>query len=73
MKVWTLMIQRNLMIPGIEWKGNEWTLIIQKSVVIPASPMVLFSFKSQLYSLFPRMNSIHCGYDPILLSEVTSR
>ena len=48
MKVWTLMIQRNLMIPGIEWKGNEWTLLIQKSMVIHASPMVLFSFKSQL-------------------------
>ena len=46
MKVWTLMIQMNLMIPGIEWKGNEWTLIIQKSMVIHASPMVLFSFKS---------------------------
>ena len=51
MEVWTSMIQRNLMIPGIQSSnGSEWTLIIQKSTVIPPSPMILFNiFKRILH------------------------
>ena len=59
MKVWTLKIQRNPMIPTIRWSqqllfddpqlfDNQlevWTLIIEKSTVVPPSLMALFSHK----------------------------
>ena len=49
MKAWTLMIQRNSMIPRYsmiqrKFQLEVWNLIIQKSTVIPPSSLVLFSF-----------------------------
>ena len=47
MNKWTLMIQKNLMIPSYlmiqrEFRLEVGTLIIQKSKVIPPSSVVLF-------------------------------
>ena len=57
MNKWTLMIQKNLMIPSYlmiqrEFRLEVGTLIIQKSKVIPPSSMVSFNFAFVILFVF---------------------